>query len=207
VGDISDPSIADPDGYRHIPNDVILAIGKLVVIAGNLEGDADHVIEALGVADKRNLAFESLIGVIKRRFRDFGVPNARLPITLNYRKQFVGGGFRQRLPSASGTQSCIHSSISRANADGQLVVQREHIRPGEKRDVTLGDLDNVRLTLEQVHQDGRRLSAETTSSYFREFAGSALRPTGSRGRAPSVLRMGDVDLSSMPAHNSGTPSL
>lgn len=83
------------------------------------------------------------------------------------------------------------------------MVQREHIRPGEKRDVTLGDLDNVRLTLEQVHQDGRRLSAETTSSYFREFAGSALRPTGSRGRAPSVLRMGDVDLSSMSVHNSG----
>jgi hypothetical protein len=66
---------------------------------------------------------------------------ARLPITLNYRKQFVGGGFRQRLPLASGTQSCIHSSISRANAARQLVVQREHIRPGEKRDVTLGDLD------------------------------------------------------------------
>lgn len=75
MGDISDPSIADPDGYRHIPNDVILAIGKLVVIAGNLKGDAHHVIEALGVADKRNLAFESLIGVIKRRVRDFGVPN------------------------------------------------------------------------------------------------------------------------------------
>jgi hypothetical protein len=66
--------LQDDEGYRHLPNELVLAIGRIVVIAGSIEGVAHHLIEVLGVDDARAMSFESLLERIKKKVRDVGVP-------------------------------------------------------------------------------------------------------------------------------------
>jgi hypothetical protein len=69
--------LQDPEGYRDLPDEMILAIGRIVVIAGSVEGIAHGLIEVLGVDDARGMSFESLLERIKKRVRDVGVPGMR----------------------------------------------------------------------------------------------------------------------------------
>ena len=157
----------DPDGYRSLPDELVLAIGRLVVIAGSLEGVAHGLIEALGVDDARDLSFESLMDRIKKRVRDAGVPECAEwePDRLN---DLIRQWCIRAKAAVRERNSMLHSYFffRPGNAD-KMMVMREHIRPGVVRHVTMSDLESARLELERLNKWGNVLTIRLMHKFER----------------------------------------
>jgi len=156
---MSERVVADEAGYRAIPDEIIMAIGKLVVMSGNLEGLGHHVAEALGLDNERNqLKFSQLMRTVKARATDAGVPECSVAHGDSTMATELQSWTGRTVEGMDRRNSVLHSFFFfRMSSDRQWVAVREHIKPGEHHDVTLDDIDSVQVKLEALYDQGTRL--------------------------------------------------
>ena len=135
---------ADPDGYRHIPDAVVTAIGKLVISAGNVDGVTHSISDSLGIPRTQKLDLAPLIEKIKDNVQ----PDDSLEIA-NWCERVIA--------AMEERNSLLHSFFHFEMIDDVWVTYREVVHPGEPAPITLHDLDQARADLEAVLRDGNNI--------------------------------------------------
>lgn len=146
------------DSYLGIPNEYVLNIGKMTIAAGNLEGFGHGVIQGLGdTSSGSELAFNTLMRKIQRRLSLVGVPYCALG-DHNQLTTDVHAWCDEAIIAMNRRHSIIHAQyfFTFRSSDCNWISTRNHIRPKDRIQLSMGDLDSIRESIEDAVNKGRR---------------------------------------------------